>query len=236
LVSLSEQNLVDCSTANEGCSGGWMDTAFAYVKSNSGLDTESSYPYTAKQGTCKFSKANVGVTVSGWTDIASGEAALQQAVATMGPISVAIDAGHPSFQNYKQGVYYESLCSSTNIDHGVLVVGYGTDPTYGDYWLVKNSWGTGWGESGYIRMARNKNNNCGVATYPSVPKVSNTAAGCTVSVNGQPEIVPSGCVFCNGQQGVVTEYVTCNAGSFIANQCGSGKKCQGNGQCSIYCG
>uniref|UniRef100_A0A914YBK6 Cathepsin L n=1 Tax=Panagrolaimus superbus TaxID=310955 RepID=A0A914YBK6_9BILA len=142
LVSLSEQNLVDCS---------------------------------AKYGTqkkCHFKKATVGADDTGFVDLPAGdEEQLKVAVATQGPISVAIDAGHRSFQLYKEGVYFESQCSPEMLDHGVLVVGYGTDPKHGDYWIVKNSWGETWGESGYIRMARNKKNHCGIATKASYPLV-----------------------------------------------------------------
>ncbi|KJE93768.1 cathepsin L2 [Capsaspora owczarzaki ATCC 30864] len=173
LVSLSEQNLVDCSSAqgNAGCNGGLMDQAFQYIISNNGIDTESSYPYTAQDGTCQFNSANVGATVASYQDIASGsESDLQNAVATVGPISVAIDASQPSFQFYSSGVYNEPACSSSQLDHGVLAVGYGTSGS-SDYWLVKNSWGTSWGQSGYIWMTRNSNNQCGIATAASYPLV-----------------------------------------------------------------
>jgi cathepsin L len=166
LVSLSEQNLMDCSTSygNQGCNGGLMDSAFRYIIANKGLDTEASYPYTGKNGQCHFSAANVGATIASYRDIASGnEAALQTAVDAQ-PVSVAIDASHNSFQLYKSGTYYEPACSSTQLDHGVLAIGYGSD-----YWLVKNSWGTGWGINGYIQMSKNRSNNCGIATMASVP-------------------------------------------------------------------
>ncbi|XP_064644993.1 procathepsin L-like [Lineus longissimus] len=173
LVSLSEQNLVDCSRhyGNMGCEGGLMDSAFKYIKANHGIDKESCYPYKAKDERCHFKKSCIGATVTGFVDVKRmDENALQQAVATIGPISVAIDAGHNSFQLYKRGVYSELKCSQTQLDHGVLAVGYGTQDGQ-DYWLVKNSWGATWGVQGYIMMSRNKNNQCGIATQASYPLV-----------------------------------------------------------------
>jgi len=170
LPNLSEQNLMDCSTSygNQGCNGGLMTSAFKYVVANKGLDTEASYPYTAKAGTCHFTTANVGATIANYGTVASGsESALLTAVARQ-PISVAIDASHNSFQLYKSGTYYESACSSSKLDHGVLAIGYGTD-NGADYWIVKNSWGTSWGTAGYIQMARNRSNNCGIATQAAYP-------------------------------------------------------------------
>ncbi|MCE2196779.1 hypothetical protein GQ599_09565 [Streptococcus thermophilus] len=173
LISLSEQQLVDCSTSygNYGCDGGSMQAAFDYIRDNGGVDTEASYPYEAVDGRCRFNANNIAATVTGHVNIrALSESALQTAVADVGPISVAIDASHLSFQLYNSGVYYESSCSQLVLDHGVLAIGYGTEGGE-DYWLVKNSWGTGWGISGYIKMARNRSNNCGIATdacYPTV--------------------------------------------------------------------
>jgi len=173
LVSLSEQNLIDCSTSygNAGCSGGMMDKAFRYIIGNNGIDTEASYGYNAANGPCHFDASKIGATISGYKDIPTGsETALANAAATVGPISVAIDASHSSFQLYKSGVYYESQCSSSKLDHGVLVVGYGTQGT-SDYWIVKNSWGISYGQQGYLMMSRNRNNNCGIATVASYPVV-----------------------------------------------------------------
>merc|ERR1711997_1184176 len=174
LVSLSEQNLVDCSKKehNLGCMGGLMDNAFKYVIDNHGIDTEASYPYNATTGkTCKFSNSSIGTTISSFKDIPrNSEMDLQKASATVGPISVGIDAHLPSFHFYKSGVYHDTKCSSVHLDHGVLVVGYGTEDGK-EYWLVKNSWGATWGEKGYIKMARNKRNACGIATQASYPVV-----------------------------------------------------------------
>merc|ERR1712110_273807 len=152
-----------------GCNGGLMDNGFTYIKKNGGIDTEESYPYKAKTGRCKFDKDNVGATDTGFVDLKRGsEEALEDALATVGPISVAIDASHSSFQLYKKGVYNEKRCSSTRLDHGVTAVGYGSEDGQ-DYWIVRNSWGTVWGMEGYVHMSKNKNNQCGIATQASYP-------------------------------------------------------------------
>ena len=174
LVSLSEQNLVDCDKQSLGCKGGSMEQAFEFVIKTGGIDTEESYPYKGVDGHCSFNNSNVGASITSFKRIKSGdEKQLLKEVAKVGPVSVGIDASRPSFHLYKEGIYYEKSCSSTKLDHGVLVVGYGEDKDEnkenGEYWIVKNSWGTTWGMKGYINMSRNKDNNCGIATDPSYP-------------------------------------------------------------------
>jgi len=171
LTSLSEQNLMDCSTAqrNQGCDGGLMTQAMQYITSNGGIDTEASYPYTAEDGTCSYNAANSGATLKTQVQVNSGDENDLQNKVALGPVSVAIDASHSSFQFYTSGIYTEPDCSSSQLDHGVLAAGYGST-AQGAYWLVKNSWGTDWGMNGYIQMSRNNNNMCGIATMATLPQ------------------------------------------------------------------
>jgi len=174
LISLSEQQLVDCSKAehNNGCGGGLMDYGFQYIEDNAGIDTEDDYPYHAKDQICDSSKAaHHVVTISGFHDVpANNPSQLEQAV-SQGPVSIAIEADKSVFQLYRDGVFDNPACG-TNLDHGVLVVGYGTDETEGkDYWIVKNSWGATWGDQGYIRMFKETSGAgmCGMYKQPSYP-------------------------------------------------------------------
>eukprot|EP01119_Soliformovum_irregulare_P010930 TRINITY_DN2696_c0_g1_i1.p1 TRINITY_DN2696_c0_g1~~TRINITY_DN2696_c0_g1_i1.p1 ORF type:complete len:357 (-),score=90.61 TRINITY_DN2696_c0_g1_i1:13-999(-) len=171
LVSLSEQNLMDCSVSygNQGCNGGHMDSAFQYIIANNGIETEASYPYVGYgPNTCQYNAANCGSIMATFTDVTSGsESALQTAVIEQ-PVSVAIDASQYSFQFYFEGIYYEPHCSNTTLNLAMLAVGYGVSDGE-DYWLLKNSWGTDWGLKGYMWLARNRQNNCGVATAASYP-------------------------------------------------------------------
>ncbi|KAM6168748.1 cathepsin S [Erethizon dorsatum] len=173
LVSLSAQNLVDCSTEkyrNKGCNGGFMTEAFQYIIDNNGIDSETSYPYKAVDEKCHYDSKNRAATCSSYTQLPYGsEEALKEAVALKGPVSVAIDASHSSFFLYRSGVYYDPSCTQ-NVNHGVVVVGYGNLDGK-DYWLVKNSWGLHFGDQGYIRMARNSGNHCGIASYSSYPEI-----------------------------------------------------------------
>lgn len=164
LVDLSEQQLVDCSTQNSGCNGGEMDFAFQYVELN-GLCAYDTYPYVAVQGNCEACEPVA--KLQGYHDVQSGnETALMEEL-QLGPVSIAIEADQQSFQFYSEGVF-DGDCGN-NLDHGVLLVGYGTDETSGlDYWIVKNSWGTSWGEKGYIRMVRGKNI-CGLSLEATRP-------------------------------------------------------------------
>ncbi|XP_067468895.1 cathepsin S, ortholog 1 [Thunnus thynnus] len=171
LVPLSPQNLVDCSTfdGNRGCRGGYISKAFSYVIRNKGVDSESFYPYEHQNGKCRYSVEGKAGYCSDFHILPRGdEMTLQEKVATVGPISVAVNAMLQSFHLYKGGLYDEPSCNPRFINHAVLVVGYGTDNGQ-DFWLVKNSWGTEWGEEGFIRIARNKNNLCGIATFAVYP-------------------------------------------------------------------
>ncbi|KAF2904126.1 hypothetical protein ILUMI_02049 [Ignelater luminosus] len=170
LTSLSEQNLVDCSKSvgNDGCNGGWPSKTFDFIQQNGGIDTEASYPYEAKDGKCRYNPQNSGGTDNGAHAVGQSEDALKSAVATVGPISVLINA--EDIGNYNGGVYDNPNCDPNQLNHAVLAVGYGSEGGK-DYWIVKNSWGPGYGENGYIRMSRNKNNQCGIASGGSYPLV-----------------------------------------------------------------
>nr|CAI46305.1 silicatein alpha [Suberites domuncula] len=170
-VSLSEQNIIDCSIpyGNHGCHGGNMYDAFLYVIANEGVDQDSAYPFVGKQSSCNYNSKYKGTSMSGMVSIKSGsESDLQAAVSNVGPVSVAIDGANSAFRFYYSGVYDSSRCSSSSLNHAMVVTGYGS---YNGkkYWLAKNSWGTNWGNSGYVMMARNKYNQCGIATDASYP-------------------------------------------------------------------
>ena len=182
LVSLSEQQLIDCSSryGNMACNGGLMDNAFRYAIDN-GMCTEKEEPYKGEKESCirclpqVFMKSCVDVTPNDQEE-------LLRAV-SQGPVSIAIEADTRYFQFYKSGVLDSSDCG-TNLDHGVLIVGYGTENDK-PYWLVKNSWGPSWGEDGYVKILRSNSTNdegtCGVAMQPSYP-VADTGSHTTTDL------------------------------------------------------
>ncbi|XP_038885598.1 zingipain-2 [Benincasa hispida] len=172
LISLSEQELIDCDRSyNSGCGGGLMDYAYQFVIQNHGIDTENDYPYQGHDGSCRKDKLKRNaVTIDGYTDIPpNNEGKLLQAVAAQ-PVSVGICGSERAFQLYSKGIF--SGPCSTSLDHAVLIVGYGSENGV-DYWIVKNSWGKSWGMDGYMLMQRNSGSSegvCGInmlASYPT---------------------------------------------------------------------
>ncbi|XP_074581065.1 zingipain-2-like [Curcuma longa] len=191
LISLSEQQLVDCNIDNYNCSGGWMSVALHYIVNNGGINSEENYPYTGKNDTCNTTKENAHVvSIDSYQNVPSNdEKSLQKAVANQ-PVSVTVDAGGDDFKYYQSGIFTGSCNISTS--HAVTIVGYGTENGT-DYWIVKNSWGEDWGESGYIRMERNiadSAGKCGIATHASYPvkkgpNLHNTAVS-VLRINSNP--------------------------------------------------
>jgi cathepsin L len=176
LTSMSEQQFVDCDTSSAGCNGGNMNTAFAWAEKQA-VATEQSYPYTAKDGSCKTSGLSTAIPkggVTGYKSVGSlffkaTVASLESAI-DLNPVSIAIEADQSSFQHDTGGVL-SSGCG-TNLDHGVLAVGYNTAE---GYWLVKNSWGASWGDAGYIKLSQT-GNVCGILNQPVYPTVSGSVS------------------------------------------------------------
>jgi len=171
LVSLSTQQLVDCDKKSSGCNGGLEIWAWDYVIKNGGINTDEDYPYEAKHHhNCNFDANNKVLTMTDYIEYPNDEEMLTNNLATEGPVSVSMDASHKSFQHYSSGVYQEPKCGNGeyDLDHAILGVGYGSEDGT-DYFLVKNSWGTSWGEEGYFKMLRNGSNMCGIATDTNLP-------------------------------------------------------------------
>ncbi|KAG6585186.1 hypothetical protein SDJN03_17919, partial [Cucurbita argyrosperma subsp. sororia] len=170
LLSLSEQELLDCNTRNRGCYGGFMETAYNFIRRNGGIASENNYPYRGARGSCRSSRMpSPIVTIDGFESVPENENALMQAVANQ-PVSVSIEALGRDFQFYWQAMF-DGDCG-TELNHGVVVIGYGTTDGGTDYWTVRNSWGVGWGEDGYIRMKRGVEDPeglCGIVMEASYP-------------------------------------------------------------------
>lgn len=155
LLTLSEQELVDCDKVDLGCDGGLMENAMTFLQNNGGVALESDYPYTGEDGTCNFDKSKAAVQVTGYLNISSNETEIAQSLVELGPLSIAVHAD--PWQFYLGGITNPWFCNG-DLDHGVLLVGYGRGSSFlvaeTDYWIIKNSWGESWGESGYIRLVR----------------------------------------------------------------------------------
>jgi len=168
-ATFSEQQLVDCDRgSDQGCNGGLMQTAFNYIEEK-GLESDSKYPYTARDGTCKYNATSVVAKVANvkcYEDVAVE--ITKQYLNTVGPLAIAVDAS--SFQSYDSGIL---ICNSYGLNHGVLLVGYGTEDGQ-DYWIVKNSWGLNWGEKGFVRVSVNEGEDCMIGAYISVADLSSS--------------------------------------------------------------
>jgi len=171
LPDISEQQLVDCEhdcmifpgttekVCDEGCNGGLMPNAFTYAI-REGMMTQKDYPYKGKDQTCKYDATKVAYHFSAWQWVDKNEDAMVAALNQLGPLSVAVDA---TYWSYYSGTIYDSSCSTTTMNHGVALVGYGKEGTK-DYWIIRNSWGTSWGIKGYMHLIRGKNK-CGVNNF-----------------------------------------------------------------------
>lgn len=166
LISLSEQELVDCVYEN-GCDGGQMTRAFGFIQQNQGISTEDAYPYNGFQTQCEATTiGGSGVTINGFESIPiNDEASLMKAVSQQ-PVSVGIDGSGFEFMYYMGGVF-QGECGE-DITHAVTAIGYGTDTGGTDYWLLKNSWGETWGENGFRKIIRGQNK-CGITLFASYP-------------------------------------------------------------------
>ena len=171
LQSFSEQHLVDCDKLDQGCNGGWMTRAYTWIKHNGGICTEADYPYTSgngKEGTCGdvTCTAVKEVTPTSYTEVTPESVADLESAVAQQPVAIAV-AVNQNFQFYSSGVF-DGECGQ-DINHGVLLVGYGTDSE--DFWKIKNSWGTSWGEGGYIRVLKDDSNLCEVMAAPVFPNL-----------------------------------------------------------------
>jgi len=168
MSALSPQEIVDCDDSDSGCNGGDPPTAYEYIISAGGLETEKDYPYTATDGSCSFDSSKVYATISGWgyATKTDDESEMQTHLVNNGPLSICVDA--ESWNDYNGGILMASDCG-TSLDHCVDAIGYDTTSN-SPYWIVRNSWGTGWGENGYIRLQYGQDT-CGMATEATSAKI-----------------------------------------------------------------
>jgi len=222
LISLSEEDLVQCDSEDNGCHGGIMEHAFEWIEQN-GICSEDAYSYTSgggRRGRCHVPACQPVVTITGYVDVPSrDEDALKAAVASQ-PVSVAIEADKRVFQLYRGGVFQSDECG-TQLDHAVLVVGYGTEGGM-DYWKVKNSWGVSWGEGGYIRMARGTDL-CGIAmqaSYPTGVKAAGPSPGPSPPPPGpSPPPPPAGTHYGDPSDGCLSDELDMRVQGFSGDFC-----------------
>ncbi|XP_052220908.1 procathepsin L-like isoform X1 [Dreissena polymorpha] len=168
---LSEQNLVDCASRtykNYGCRGGWMNNAFTYIRDNRGIDTEECYPYSGQDGRCAYRRDCIGASISGYQNVGKSEHSLASSLSSVGPITVTADCSDRGFKSFRNGIYYNPNCNSNLPTHAMVAVGY-VNSSAGNYWIIKNSWGTTWGDKGYVYMAKDKGDTCGLSKFASYP-------------------------------------------------------------------
>lgn len=173
LIELSEQEIIDCPVKfhSWGCSGGIAFRVYDYVKHNGGLSSAADYPFDGKVEQCRVNRKRVAIDVKGYGFVSSenNKKILMEAISTIGPVVVAMDIDHETFMRYSGGIYYDEKCTG-KVNHGALIVGYKTSDEDGEgYWIIKNSFGETWGESGYLRIALDRDNDCDVKTAPLYP-------------------------------------------------------------------
>lgn len=171
LISLSEQQLLNCDTANNGCQGGWMVNAFAYIQRNGGITSEENYPYQSSEGTCDMNKANeAAARITSYAEVPPNSETDLLKTVSMQPVSASIHAS-PALQHYSGGVFTGDDCG-TELNHAVTIIGYGATEDGTPFWLIKNSWSDTWGENGYMKILRNADAQggvCGLAIRPLYP-------------------------------------------------------------------
>jgi len=168
LTEISEQELVDCDKVDQGCNGGLMENAFQEIQRLGGIETEKDYPYKGRGQTCNADKSKNVIQVTSFHFVDQNEDTIKEALFKTGPLAVALNAS--TLQFYFGGIADPWMCNPKKLNHGVLIVGYGTENGK-DYWIVKNSWGSGWGEKGYFRMIRGKGK-CGINTHVVTAEIS----------------------------------------------------------------